>query len=344
MAEIKRCLVCNNPRLAHFFDLGVQPLANNLKKKPSDKDKFYPVDVMFCPICSHKQLSISVDPEKLFSNYLYKSGISLKHIEFFNKFADSVRGVVGNKSLDIGSNDGVLMNCLHNRGWDVMGVEPSDNFKPTHDDKVIRDFFPTKVVLKDKFDLITAFNVFGHNDDPRAFLEEMKRLLNPNGRIFILTTQSSLSNYYHEHISYFTPQSMMILCGFCDLQVRSFRETDMHDNSLLFEISFPETHKDVAKIEQTKNMVGYGASAGATVLLNYFGLKLDYVVDDNTLKQGKYIPGVNVPICSAEYLQSDDRDLDIVILAHNLFDEIVASIKKLRPDHNDVFIHPLGER
>ncbi len=82
--------------------------------------------------------------------------------------------------------------------------------------------------------------------------------------------------------------------------------------------------------------VAYGASASEIVLFNHLKIKPEYVVDDNTLKQGKFIPGINSPIVSCETLKNDYRDLTIIV-AHNLFDEIVTKIKNLRPNQKDTF-------
>ncbi len=339
--KLDKCLVCKNDDLIEVKDLGLQPLANNLKDADLDPDISFPLVLNVCPKCTHKQLSIAVDPKILFYNYFYQTGTSESHLKFFHNFS---RCVKGKSILDIGCNDGSLLSKFEEFGWDVMGVEPSQSFTYLEGTNILRDFFPTKEPINRTFDVITAFNVFAHNDDPCNFLLEMKKLLNKNGRIYILTTPSTLDNIYHEHISYFTPRSMLTLADKCKLQMRSFVESPMHGRSYLFELSEPlennTPHKDLL-MSLYQPVVGYGASAGGTVLLNYFGFKPEYVVDDNHLKQAKYIPGVNVPIYSSQKLFNDPRDLTIIILAHNLYDEIVAKIKRLRPNANDKFVNPM---
>ena len=86
-----------------------------------------------------------------------------------------------------------------------------------------------------------------------------------------------------------------------------------------------------------KPVVAYGASASEVVLFNLTKTVPEYVVDDNPLKQGKFIPGINSPIVNADHLAKDTRDLTI-ICAHNLFDEISTKIKKLRPKNKDQFV------
>jgi len=338
--------VCGNKELNIFCDMGLMPLVNNLKVSPEKEDVKFPLVVNECLLCTHKQLSVAVDRELLFKDYLYQTGTSISHLDFLIDFSQSLNHY-GNTAIDIGCNDGTLLSCLKMEGWFVMGIEPCKDLyeiaikREVH---VLNEFFPLQADIGMKFDLITAFNVFAHNDDPKTFLIEASKLLKDKGRIYILTTPARLDNFYHEHISYFTPQSMMVLAQKCGVEVVSFKTAPMHRESYLFEIRKIDTaRRGTARLgmarpckETQGNFVVYGASASEIVLLNYYNLKPEYVVDDNHLKQGKFIPGINSPIVSAEHFSKDPRDLNI-ICAHNLFDEISVKIKKLRPNKNDRF-------
>ena len=70
------CRSCGNTDLKRVVSLGYQPLANNLLKKKTDKCELYPLEVNFCEKCFNCQLSVAVDPKKMFSNYLYTSSTS----------------------------------------------------------------------------------------------------------------------------------------------------------------------------------------------------------------------------------------------------------------------------
>lgn len=74
-------------------------------------------------------------------------------------------------------------------------------------------------------------------------------------------------------------------------------------------------------------IVGYGSPAKATTALNYFGVDsgyIDYIIEDNALKQGKWIPGVNIPIRSKEGLDKDNEFMYVIIMAWNFEKEIIA--------------------
>ena len=77
------------------------------------------------------------------------------------------------------------------------------------------------------------------------------------------------------------------------------------------------------KLLNTHNeIVGYGSPAKATTALNYFGIskEIKYIIEDNKLKHGKFIPGVKIPIISKKNLKTNPKC--ILVLAWNFFDEI----------------------
>lgn len=83
--------------------------------------------------------------------------------------------------------------------------------------------------------------------------------------------------------------------------------------------------------------IGYGAAAKGMTLLNFSKIKLDYIVDDNPLKQGRFTPGSSIPIVSSEHLKKQTGNVIFVPLAWNFFDEIKSRIKKIRNNQWDVF-------
>ncbi len=83
---------------------------------------------------------------------------------------------------------------------------------------------------------------------------------------------------------------------------------------------------------QGKRIVGYGAPGKGNTLLNYCGIRtdfLDFTVDRNPLKQGKYTPGTHIPILAPDAIRQARPDY-IFILPWNLKDEISASMSYVR--------------
>jgi len=83
-----------------------------------------------------------------------------------------------------------------------------------------------------------------------------------------------------------------------------------------------------------KNIVGYGSPAKATTALNFFGIsnEIDCIVEDNELKQGKFLPGMKIPIKSKKNIKK--KPDCALVLAWNFFDEI----KKRNGDFAQKFI------
>ena len=108
------CRSCGNTNLKRVVSLGYQPLANNLLKKVDEKCELYPLEVNYCDKCHNCQLSVAVDPKKMFANYLYTSSTSKVFRNHFVKAAKKYsEDLKLNKKksyiIDIGSNDGVAL-------------------------------------------------------------------------------------------------------------------------------------------------------------------------------------------------------------------------------------------
>ena len=87
--------------------------------------------------------------------------------------------------------------------------------------------------------------------------------------------------------------------------------------------------KNIKKLKKdNKKIIGYGAPAKATTALNYFNInkEIDFVVEDNKLKHGKFIPGVNIPILAKKKINKNDT---ILVLAWNFFEEIKKNNQKI---------------
>ena len=88
-------------------------------------------------------------------------------------------------------------------------------------------------------------------------------------------------------------------------------------------------------ISDNKVVVGYGAPAKATTILNYFGLsdnEIKFTLDDNSLKHNKVIPGTNIKILKPEDLSSLKKIDYMIVLAWNFYDQIKEKMQPVMPD------------
>jgi hypothetical protein len=84
--------------------------------------------------------------------------------------------------------------------------------------------------------------------------------------------------------------------------------------------------------ENGRSVVGYGAPAKGNTLLNYCGVGvdlLDYTVDRNPMKQGRYLPGVRIPVRAPEAIRETQPDY-VLILPWNIKDEVIEQLAFIR--------------
>ncbi len=188
---------------------------------------------------------------------------------------------------------------------------------------------------------------------------------------------------YHEHHSFFTTRSFHALAKRSGLKLLDIEKVPIHGISYLatFGHPFVEESEHVDAFLQEEGLdgyydlrtydtfgrhvkessdfirmsldslrksgykaIGYGAAAKGNTFLNYAGIQLDYVIDENSLKWGLFTPGQKIPIVSAEILKEIQKPLAVLVLAWNFFDEIHEKVKALRPHAQDVFLQYFPER
>jgi len=149
----------------------------------------------------------------------------VKSIALSNKvnLIDSLQPQKG-KLLDIGAGTGDFINAAYSRGWDVTGVEPNEKAKKIASQKKILYAESTNELHDHTFDVITMWHVLEHVPDVDLQIKELKRLLKPNGIIFIAVPnfRSYDANYYGifwaafdvpRHLWHFSKTSIEILFG-----------------------------------------------------------------------------------------------------------------------------------
>lgn len=251
--EIKNCLCCNKSNLSCALDLNKQPLANSYSPVGTELEE-YPLAINLCEDCFHLQLSFRVDPDLMFRNYLYVSGTTQTLRDYFDWFANKVKSEYPESTsvLDIACNDGSQLNSFKKIGYNTFGIDPASNLLKLSTDnghKVLCDYFNSNSVEKIKtfyktqyIDVITAQNVFAHNDNPYDFLLSCKKLMHENTKLYIQTSQAAMiennqfDTIYHEHISFFNTNSMKSVVERAGLFLNNVEITNIHGNSYVFEI------------------------------------------------------------------------------------------------------------
>ncbi len=180
------CRICGNTNLQPILSLGKTPLANSLLtevqlNQPEDR---FPLDLFFCPKCAMVQITETVPPEKLFSEYLYFSSFSdtaLKNAESIATRLIKEKQLDGNHLvIEIASNDGYLLQYYQREGVPVLGIEPAQNIAKVAREKgiaTLNEFFGKSIARKladegKKADIIHANNVMAHVADSNGLSPE----------------------------------------------------------------------------------------------------------------------------------------------------------------------------
>lgn len=262
------CVACGSGNLFQTLNLGEQPLANNYSDAIKSQET-YPLALNTCRECFHSQLSISVSPSLLFSNYLYVSGTSSTLKRYFLTLKHLILDSCGSKGklLDVGSNDGTFLGVFEDTEWKVLGVDPAINLVSETSRKGIlsvASFFDAKLTefLAKDFDVIVAMNVFAHTSNPLEMLLAMKTVLRDGGTLFIQTSQANMfdgyqyDTIYHEHISFFNVKSMTSLLARAGLFLNDVQITDIHGGSYLWVIGKEIKQADVSIRENYEESLG----------------------------------------------------------------------------------------
>ncbi len=263
------CRCCGNTKLKRVISLGYQPLANNLLSKKNQKTELYPLEINYCDKCHNCQLSVAVEPKKMFSNYFYLSSTSNTFKEHFknaaNKYIKEFK-LNPKKSyiIDVGSNDGIGLQPFKDFGFrKILGIEPAKNLAKISNNKQIKtinSFLNLNSLKKIKkgADLILASNVFAHSDDLKNMANCMLKLVKTNGTIiievqYLVNTLKDLTfdNIYHEHYNYWSLTSLNYFFNSISSRIYKAEKINTHGGSLRIYISKNQNikvHKSVKEI------------------------------------------------------------------------------------------------
>jgi hypothetical protein len=385
----KKCRLCNG-KLNKVIEFSRTPLANNLlsNKKSSLKANFYKLELYKCLKCYHVQLGHIVKKELIFNKYFYRSGVSIIFKNHFREYADEIDKLLKNRNngkvvIEIGSNDGTLLDYFQKLKYKTIGIDPAKNLKKINSKKhlIFNEYFEKKTVDKilkkySKIDLITANNVFAHIDEFKKLIVNCKKLMNEEtllcfevSYLLDVINKNLFDTIYHEHLDYHHIYPLEIFFQKLKMKIIDVKRVPTHGGSIRVYVkknyNFKQSKnvKNIIKLEnkfglnkssneifekfkirikklQSKlnkiikkskiPIVGYGVPAKCVTLL--FQLKIDprkimFLIDDNNLKQNKYLPGTDLKIFRSSKLDSLKKGI-LMILAWNFSHSIIRKLRK----------------
>ena len=234
------CRLCGSLHIQLSVKLPLTTIADHYRERGAKQMSLYPLDLYRCDDCGHIQLLDILPPEILFdAGFTYMPSNNPALIEHFKMYADLVSRhlPIGQSKVcvDIGSNDGLFLKILEERlGSEVLGIDPAHapaEFAKSQGVETWEEFFSADTVgrIRKRFktvDVVSANNVFAHNDDLLGFTTNVASLMN-NGSVFSfefsylvdVVEKGLIGTVFHEHVSTHSLLSLIPFLNRCGLEL-----------------------------------------------------------------------------------------------------------------------------
>jgi len=403
--EAPFCRFCGEALHDTVADLGMSPLCGSFTRPEAlnSVEHFYPLRVLVCRSCWLVQLEQYVSADEIFTEYPCFSSYSSSWVDHAHRSADDMRtrfGIDGNSHVvELGSNDGYLLQWFVEAGVPVLGIDPAANVAKAAEARgvpTLVKFFGHELALQlasrgRRADLLIGNNVLTHVPDLNDFVAGMTTILAPTGvatlefpHVMRLMEENQFDTIFHERFGYFSLHAAVTIFADHGLEIFDVDELPTHGGSLRIyarhddDLTYPveRSVKELLALEdafgmtdigrytqftaqveatkreildlliglkrQGKTIAGDGAPGKGNTLLNYCGIRtdfLDFTVDRSTYKQGLYLPGTHIPILEPEEIERRKPDY-VFILPWNVKDEIVEQMAHIR-EWGGQFIIPI---
>jgi NDP-4-keto-2,6-dideoxyhexose 3-C-methyltransferase len=344
--QIEQCRSCGSKELTTVFDIGDLKI-NAFVKEPNLDVGTAPLTLVHCEECDLVQLTHTVREEDLYKNYWYLSRLNKKIVDNLESITvDASYEVELNDDdlvVDIGANDGTLLSFYSDNVIKV-GIDPAQNIHnelKENCDIMIGDFFNRENWDKQIGDwygpvkIVTTVAMFYDLDNPNEFVQDIKHILHESG-VWVcqlmtarpMLDTNDLGNVIHEHIEYYSYQSLVNLLERNGLEIYQVRENDINGGSYQLYIQhlnegsceykencsvdrYTDWKTNIDKnrdetmnflrseVEDGKKVYIMGASTKGNTIMQYYGLDSDVIsgaAEIHPDKIGKYLVGSSIPI------------------------------------------------
>ena len=236
MIKITKCEVCENEQLKKVLDLGNHPLCDDLI--PMEEEslcKEYPIEILFCEECLTAHQGYQIPKQTLFTNnYHYRARMTASVLSGMAEFVEGCENRFGSLRekvvLDIGCNDGSLLDFFKIKGCKTVGIEPTDAALDSKH-STINEYFDKGsayqvLSLTGKPDLIVFTNVFAHIEDLPSLINNLKILSHENTKIVIenhylgaVFKGGQFDTFYHEHPRTYSYRSFEFIAQSLEINV-----------------------------------------------------------------------------------------------------------------------------
>jgi hypothetical protein len=251
------CRICGSTQLAPVIDLGDQCIAGAFAD-PGGSDpvkRLVPLELVRCDMtadqdaCGLVQTRHTVPGSILYRSYWYRSGVNRTMTENLHGIARQAEDLAGLEEgdlvVDIGCNDGTLLDGYEAQGIDHLGFDPSDvsRYAVEKGYEVINDFFargPLAERYPDrKAKVITSIAMFYDLEDPGAFVRDVAESLAEDGiwgmelhYLPLMLERNSFDAIVHEHLEYYSLAVLERLFAAAGMEVIAASVNDVNGGSI----------------------------------------------------------------------------------------------------------------
>ncbi len=228
--QIYSCEVCGSKKLNDVLSLGLQPMCDDLIPIESNLTcKEYPIDIIFCEKCNTAHQKWQINKEILFpQEYHYRARMTSSVINFMREFCNAVHNFSPIKEdsvvVDVGCNDGSLLNFFKAKGAKTIGVEPTKAALDAKENHFVEHGF-FDISLSEKMreklivaDYITFTNVFAHIEDLESLCLAVNNISKDETLIVIenhylgsVIKKFQFDTFYHEHPRTYSAKSFVYI-------------------------------------------------------------------------------------------------------------------------------------
>lgn len=236
--ETTQCRIGGGSHLVSVLDLGEQALTGVFPRSPDQHVSRGPLRLVWSPKSGLLQLAHRFDPREMYGqNYGYRSGLNPSMVHHLVNKVHQLRQLrplrAGDVVIDIGSNDGTLLNAYADAGVRRIGIDPTgEKFREYYqpDIELIPDFFSKATLSRCVGDgaarIVTSISMFYDLEDPVAFARDVHDLLTEDGiwhfEQSYMPSMLRLNAYdtvCHEHVSYYSLEAVRYILDRADLKV-----------------------------------------------------------------------------------------------------------------------------
>jgi len=242
-----KCRVCKSEKITEILDLGMQPLANKYPKNKNEikREKKYSLEIIFCRNCKSAQIKKIINRKTLFEDYYYLSSVNNKLKTHFKNLSKKL--IKYDFIVDIGSNDGVLLEPLKKINKLAIGIDPSINVGKIANKKGLKTFigfFNKKLIKKilikyPKPDLIVASSVVTHLENPERFARDIKSFLKRDGVLIIeieylinFIKNTEFERFYFDRPFYYSAYTINYLFKKIGMTLYDIEKINIHGGSI----------------------------------------------------------------------------------------------------------------